>query len=73
MSDAYQAFCELWASTEYQEKSAKKRKSMELTRTHVFGADRYVCMGQRVVNPRIYIFHCHIYNDMLLIATCRKL
>jgi hypothetical protein len=53
MSDAYQAFCELHASLEYQEMSVKKRKSGELTRTHVFGADGYVCMGQRVLNPHI--------------------
>jgi hypothetical protein len=39
MPDVYQAFCELWASLEYREKSAKKRKLGELTRTHVFGAD----------------------------------
>jgi hypothetical protein len=55
MPDAYQAFCELWASTEYQEKSAKKRKSEELTRTHVFGPDGYICMGQRIVNPHIFL------------------
>jgi hypothetical protein len=53
MLDAYQAFCELWASPEYQEKSAKKRKLGELTGTHAFGTDGYVHMGQRVVNPRI--------------------
>jgi hypothetical protein len=46
MRDAYLSFCELWASPEYQEKSAKKRKSGELTAPHTFGADRYVCMGQ---------------------------
>jgi hypothetical protein len=46
MPDAYQAFCVLWASLEFQEKSAKKRKSGELTGTHVFGADGYVRMGQ---------------------------
>jgi hypothetical protein len=51
--DAYQDFCELWASPGYQNKSAKKRKSRELTGTHTFGADGYICMGQRVVNPRI--------------------
>jgi hypothetical protein len=45
-SHAYQAFCELWASPEYQEKSAKKRKLGELTGTHAFGVDGYVCMGQ---------------------------
>jgi hypothetical protein len=73
MPDAYQAFCEIWASPEYQEKSTKKRKSEELTGTHAFGADGYVCMGQRVVNPLIYFFHYHIYNNMLLIATCKKL
>jgi hypothetical protein len=56
MPDAYHAFCELWASPEYQEKSANKRKSWELTGTHVFGVDGYVRMGQRVVNPRIYFF-----------------
>jgi hypothetical protein len=54
MPDAYQTFCELRASTEYQEKSAKKRKSGELTRRHAFGADRHVHMGQRVANPRIF-------------------
>jgi hypothetical protein len=53
MPDAYQAFCELWASLEYQEKLAKKRKSGELTGRHAFGADGYVRMGQRVVNPHI--------------------
>jgi hypothetical protein len=53
MSDAYQAFCELWASLEYQEKSAKKRKSGELTRTHAFGVDGYVRMSQRMVNTHI--------------------
>jgi hypothetical protein len=36
MPDAYHAFCELWASPEYQEKSANKRKSWELTGTHMF-------------------------------------
>jgi hypothetical protein len=46
MPDAYQALCELWASPEYQEKSAMKRKSTELTGTHAFGADGYVHMGQ---------------------------
>jgi hypothetical protein len=45
MSDAYQTFCELWASPEYQEMSAKKRKSAELTGTHAFGANGYVHMG----------------------------
>jgi hypothetical protein len=73
MPDAYQVFCELWAYPEYQEKSAKKRKLGELTGTHAFGADGYVHMGQRVVNPCIIFFHYHIYNDMLLIATCKKL
>jgi hypothetical protein len=53
MLDAYQAFCELWASPEYQEKSAKKRKLGELIGAHAFGADGYVRMGQRVINPRI--------------------
>ena len=53
MPDAYQAFYELWASPKYPEKSAKKRKSGELTGTHVFGVDGYVCMGQRMVNPHI--------------------
>jgi hypothetical protein len=39
MPDAYQTFYELWASPEYQEKSAKKRKSGELTGTYAFWAD----------------------------------
>jgi hypothetical protein len=56
MQDVYHAFCELWASPEYQEKSTKKRKSGELTGTHVFGVDGYVRMGQQVVNPCIYSF-----------------
>jgi hypothetical protein len=55
MLDAYQVFCELWASREYQDMSAKKRKSGELTGTHAFGANGYVHMGQRMVNPHIYI------------------
>jgi hypothetical protein len=54
MPDAYHAFRELWASPEYKEKSSKKRKSGELTETHVFGADGYVRMGQRMVNPHIF-------------------
>jgi hypothetical protein len=54
MPDAYQAFCELRVSPEYQEMSVKKRKSRELTRTHAFGADGYVCMGQQMVNPHIF-------------------
>jgi hypothetical protein len=45
MPDAYQTFCELCASPEYQEMSVKKRKSGELTGTHAFGADGYVRMG----------------------------
>jgi hypothetical protein len=53
MPDACESFCELWASPEYKEKSAKKRKSGELTAPHMFGADGYVHMGQRVVNPHI--------------------
>jgi hypothetical protein len=53
MPDAYQSFCELWVSPKYEEKSAKKRKLRELTGTQVFGADGYVCMGQRIVNPHI--------------------
>jgi hypothetical protein len=56
MTEVYQTLCELWASPEYQEKSAKKRKSGELTGTHTFGADGNVCMGQQVVNPHIYFF-----------------
>jgi hypothetical protein len=56
MQDAYLSFCELWASPEYQEKSAKKRKLEELTTPHTFGANGYVCMGQQVVNPHIYFF-----------------
>jgi hypothetical protein len=54
MLDAYQAFCELWASLEYQEESTKKRKSGELTGTHAFAVDGYVYMDQCVVNPRIF-------------------
>jgi hypothetical protein len=46
MLDAYQDFCELWASPEYQDKSAKKRKLGQLTGTHVFGADGYAHLGQ---------------------------
>jgi hypothetical protein len=46
MPDAYRVFCELWASSEYQEKLAKKRKSGELIGTRAFGADGYVRMGQ---------------------------
>jgi hypothetical protein len=61
MTDAYHAFCELWASPEYQKKSAKKRKSGELTRTHMFWVDGYVRTGQRVVNSRI-IFFITIYT-----------
>jgi hypothetical protein len=72
MPDAYQTFCELWASPEHQEKSAKKRKSGELTGTHAFRADGFIRMGQRVVNLHIF-FHYHMYIDMLLIATCRKM
>jgi hypothetical protein len=53
MTEVYQTLCELWASPEYQEKSAKERKSGELTGTHTFGADGNVCMGQQVVNPHI--------------------
>jgi hypothetical protein len=53
MQDAYLSFCELWASPEYQEKSAKKRKLEELTTPHTFGANGYVRMGQQVVNPHI--------------------
>jgi hypothetical protein len=53
MLDAYQAFCELWASLEYQEQSTKKRKSGELTGTHAFAVDGYVYMDKCVVNPRI--------------------
>jgi hypothetical protein len=45
MIEAYQTLCELWASPEYQEKSAKKRKSGAASRTQAFGADGYVCMG----------------------------
>jgi hypothetical protein len=53
MKEAYQAICEIWASPEYQEKSAKKRKSGEFTGTHTFGVNGYICMGQRMVNPHI--------------------
>jgi hypothetical protein len=53
MRDAYLSFCELLASPKYQEKLAKKRKLGELTTPHTFGADGYVCMGQRAVNPHI--------------------
>jgi hypothetical protein len=53
MPDAYQAFCELWATSEYQEKSTKKRKAGELTGIHAFGANGYVCMSQRMANPHI--------------------
>jgi hypothetical protein len=56
MPDGYHAFCELWASPKYQEKSAKKRRLGELTGTHAFRADGYVCMGQRMVYPQIYNF-----------------
>jgi hypothetical protein len=51
MRDAYLSFCDLWASPEYQEKSAKKRKSGELTAPHTFGVGGYIHMGQRAVNP----------------------
>jgi hypothetical protein len=51
MIEAYQALCELWASPEYHEKSAKKWKSGAVSRTHVFGAHGYVRTGQRMVNP----------------------
>jgi hypothetical protein len=54
MLDPYLSFCELWASLEYQEKSAKKRKSGELTAPHTFGSDGYIRMGQRAVNPHIF-------------------
>jgi hypothetical protein len=73
MIEAYQALCELFASPEYQEKSAKKKWPVEVSGTHAFGTNGYICMGQRMVNSHIYFFHKHIYNDMLLIATCRKL
>jgi hypothetical protein len=54
-------------------REVSKKNNGELTGTHVFGAaNGYVRMGQRVVNSHIY-FHKHIYNDMLLIATCEKL
>jgi hypothetical protein len=53
MTEAYRALCELWASLEYQEKSAKNRKSGSVFGTHAFGADGYVYMGQRMVNPHI--------------------
>jgi hypothetical protein len=56
MRDAYLSFCELWASLEYQEKLATKRKSGEVTAPHTFGADGYIRMGQRVVNPHICFF-----------------
>jgi hypothetical protein len=54
-------FCELCASPEYQEKSAKKRKSGELIAPHTFGVDGYVCRGQRGVNPQLYFFFITIY------------
>jgi hypothetical protein len=60
MTEAYPAFCELWASPEYQEKSTMKRKSGEVTETHTFGGDGYVSMGQRMVNP--HIFFINIYT-----------
>jgi hypothetical protein len=74
MPDAYQTFCELWASLEYQEKSVKKRKTGELTGTHAFGA-KWIRLYGSTSGKSSYIifFHYHIYNDMLLIATCRKL
>jgi hypothetical protein len=53
MPDAYQAFCELWASSKYQEKSAKKKTSGELIETHAFRVDGYFCMGQQMINPNI--------------------
>jgi hypothetical protein len=53
-------------------RSQQRKKLEELTGTHMFVADGYVRMGQRVVNPHIF-FQYHIYNDMLLIATYRKL
>jgi hypothetical protein len=53
MTKAYQAFCELWPSLEYQEKLAKKRKTRATFGTHAFGGNGYVRMGQRVVNPHI--------------------
>jgi hypothetical protein len=53
MIEAYQTLCELWDSPEYQEKSAKKRKSAEASGTHMFWGDGYVRMGQRVVNPHV--------------------
>jgi hypothetical protein len=53
MTEAYQTFCEIWASPKYQEKLAKKRKSRVASRTHAFGGDGYVRMGQQVVNPQI--------------------
>jgi hypothetical protein len=54
MTEAYQTLCELWASLEYQEKTAKKRKSWEITGTHAFGADGHVRMGQQMVKSHIY-------------------
>jgi hypothetical protein len=46
MIEAYQTLCELWASPEYQEKSAKKWKSGVVCGTHTFGANGYAYMGQ---------------------------
>jgi hypothetical protein len=53
MTEAYQALCELCASPEYHEKSAKKRKLGAVFGTHVFGADGYIHLGQQMVNHRI--------------------
>jgi hypothetical protein len=47
MRDAYLSFCELWASPEYQEKLAKKRKSGELTaHTHLGPMDTSVGVNE---------------------------
>jgi hypothetical protein len=51
---------------------SKEKKVRELTGTQAFRADGFIRMGQRVVNLHIF-FHYHMYIDMLLIATCRKM
>ena len=59
--EAYAAWCGVWASEAFQQKSKSHRDNRDTMPNHTFGGDNFTRKAKRLVRKLTNMLRCHIF------------
>ena len=55
--DGWHGLCRYWASTKFNELSARKRSNRGYEASHTYGGDGHIRLAKRIVRSKLSIFN----------------